>query len=190
MKKIRSFIKGLAVFAAAAMIASTLCACGGESAETGEPETKTATKTATETATETAAADETSDGEMQTSENNTEDKDMSKINIIVGGKTFTAQLYDNETAREFAGMLPLTVNMSELNSNEKYYYMPYYLPTDPSRPGTIRTGDLMLYGSDCIVLFYKDFRTSYSYTPLGRIDDPTGLADALGSGSVQVTFQF
>lgn len=79
---------------------------------------------------------------------------------------------------------------SELNGNEKYYYMPDSLPAQASRPGTIRTGDLMLYGADCIVLFYKDFRTGYSYTPLGHIDDPNGLESALGQGDVKVTFQF
>ena len=81
--------------------------------------------------------------------------------------------------------------------------MPDSLPAQASRPGTIRTGDLMLYGADCIVLFYKDFRTGYSYTPLGHIDDPNGLESALGhiddpnglesalgQGDVKVTFQF
>jgi hypothetical protein len=46
----------------------------------------------------------------------------------------------------------------------------------------------MLYGSTCLVLFYKDFSTSYSYTKLGSIEDISGLTDALGGGSVQVTF--
>ena len=46
----------------------------------------------------------------------------------------------------------------------------------------------MLYGSDCLVLFYQSFTTIYSYTPLGQLTDPTGLAQALGSGNVEITF--
>lgn len=47
----------------------------------------------------------------------------------------------------------------------------------------------MLYGSSCLVLFYDSFSTSYSYTPIGHIDDADGLAEALGKGGVTVSFQ-
>lgn len=119
-----------------------------------------------------------------------EEDDMQKLIIEVGDKTFTAALYDSETVTAFTEMLPLALNMSELNGNEKYYYLDDSLPTDSKRPSGIKEGDIMLYGSSCLVLFYESFSTSYSYTPIGHIDDPSGLAKALGSGSVEVTFRF
>lgn len=116
------------------------------------------------------------------------EEDNLNIEIKIGEYTFSATLYDNETANDFKKLLPLTLDMSELNGNEKFYYLPDSLPTNSSCPSKIRTGDIMLYGNSCLVLFYKDFSTSYSYTPIGRIDDSSGLAAALGSGDVQVTF--
>lgn len=111
------------------------------------------------------------------------------LKISVGSASFTLTLENNATATAFKALLPMTVNMSEMNSNEKYYYLSENLPTAPSNPGTIQTGDLMLYGSSCLVLFYESFRTFYGYTRLGRMDNPSGLAFALGSGSAKVTFE-
>lgn len=121
--------------------------------------------------------------------NNNNDTLMSnQLTITVGTASFTATFAGNATAAAFKSRLPLTLNMSELNGNEKYFYLPESLPAAASNPGTIQAGDLMLYGSDCLVLFYETFRTSYSYTRIGRIDNPSGLAAALGRGSVSVTF--
>lgn len=111
-----------------------------------------------------------------------------KLQVTVNGQNFYGEIYDNETARAFADMLPMSVNMQELNRNEKYHYFDNALPTNASRPEGIHTGDLMLYGNNCLVLFYEDFTTSYSYTPLGRLENPTGLARVLGSGSALITF--
>lgn len=111
------------------------------------------------------------------------------VAIKVGPKTFTARLEDNATARAFKASLPVTVRMTELNGNEKYFRFPSDLPTNESNPGTIQTDDLMIYGQNTLVLFYKTFSTSYSYTRLGRIDDPAGLAAAVGSGDITVTYE-
>lgn len=111
-----------------------------------------------------------------------------KIKIKIGSQIFTAALLDNASAKAFKKILPLTINMIELNGNEKYYDLPKNIPTNSSNPQTIKNGDLMLYGSKTLVLFYKTFPTSYRYTKLGSIDDATGFATALGSGNATVIF--
>ncbi len=131
-------------------------------------------------------------------------KQEKTVDVIVNGKKFQAKLADTAAAKELAKKLPMTINMKELNGNEKYCYLSFDLPAnetpsgDTSMPfgkndenvsGQIRTGDIMLYGSDCLVFFYKNFRTSYQYTRIGRITDPEGFASALGKGNVQVMIQ-
>ena len=100
--------------------------------------------------------------------------------MTVGERRFAITLADNAAARAFAALLPLTLDMTDLNGNEKHVSLPKALPANASRPGTIRNGDLMLYGSDTLVVFYLTFDSSYSYTRLGRVDDPATLAQALG----------
>ncbi len=112
-----------------------------------------------------------------------------KIRIKIGGASYVATLEDNDAAQGFRALLPLAVTMNEHAGNEKYYNLSKPLPTDAFRPGTIRTGDLMLWGDDCLVLFYETFSSSYSYTRIGKIDDPSGLAEAVGDGKVTVTFE-
>ncbi|MCC8188924.1 MAG: hypothetical protein LIP08_15870 [Bacteroides sp.] len=117
------------------------------------------------------------------------DKEEMKIKLIIGSATFTAIVENNATAATFKELLPLTLYMSELNQNEKYHNLSHSLPTTATRVGTIHTGDLMLWGDNCLVLFYKTFPTSYSYTRLGAVDNPDGLEAALGAGNVTVTFE-
>ncbi|WP_221406162.1 MULTISPECIES: cyclophilin-like fold protein [Elizabethkingia] len=112
-----------------------------------------------------------------------------KIKIKINSKTFTATLLDNNSAKVFKEMLPLTISMVELNGNEKYFDLPKSLPTNLYDPGAIQNGDIMLYGSRTLVLFYKTFSTSFSYTRLGCIDDTLGLAIALDKGNVTITFE-
>ena len=111
-----------------------------------------------------------------------------RVWMTIGERRFAITLTDTAAARAFATLLPLTLDMRELNGNEKHARLPKALPENASRPGTIRNGDLMLYGADTLVIFYLTFDSSYSYTRLGRVNDPAGLAQALGRRNARVAF--
>ena len=110
------------------------------------------------------------------------------VQIKIGDTNFQASFEDNKTTKALFKIFPVTYTMSELNGNEKYKYLSYELPKNAKQVKTIHAGDIMLYGTDCIVLFYKDFKTSYSYTRLGRITDPSGLEKAVTKGKIKVQF--
>jgi len=112
-----------------------------------------------------------------------------KMKITIGTAVFTATLYDNPSANVFKASLPLSINITELNGNEKYYDLPNPLPTNASAGGDLKVGDLMLYGNNVLVLFYKNLNTTYNYTKLGYLDNPNGLASALGAGNITVKFE-
>ena len=107
------------------------------------------------------------------------------MKVIINGKEYIASLEDNETTKSFINLLPQELNMNELNGNEKYIYLDTTLPSNTTNYETIKAGDIMLYGNNCLVIFYKTFDTSYSYTKIGHIDN---LED-LGDNSVLVKFE-
>jgi hypothetical protein len=108
--------------------------------------------------------------------------------MTVGEQRFAVTLDDSEPSRAFARLLPLILDMTELNANEKYASLPQRLPTSAVTPGTIRNGDLMLYGTDTLVIFYRTFESTYSYTRLGNVDSPNELTEALGRDDVTIHF--
>ena len=77
--------------------------------------------------------------------------------------------------------------MNNLNGNEVYYYFNGdSFKTNQQSVGTINQGDIYLYQTNCLVLFYKTFTTSYSYTKIGKVINPEGLDTLIGSSNVEV----
>ena len=117
------------------------------------------------------------------SKNNIErvDNNMeSSIKVLINEKEYILNLANNETASSLINLKEKEFIMNELNGNEKYVYLNTSLPTNHYSPKQINKGDVMLYGDNCLVIFYESFNTSYSYTKIGHIDN----LDYLGSGSI------
>lgn len=115
--------------------------------------------------------------------------DEQTMEMIVNNYSFSCRLENNPTVTALKELLPLSITMRELNNNEKYYYLDQELPSNPQRVNQINRGDIMLFGNDCLVVFYESFTTSYSYTRIGKIDNTDNLKTALGTGNVSVTFR-
>ena len=113
------------------------------------------------------------------------DEKVLNIKVNINNKTYNLSLENNNTVKEFINLLPQEFNMTELNGNEKYVYLDNSLTTNASNIKHINKGDVMLYGDDCLVIFYKSFDTSYSYTKIGHIDN---LED-LGNSTIKVKFE-
>ena len=178
-----------------ALAAALLAGCGN-SAEERSGTTGIDTPSASETASTAVSENSentvsvTSDTGDTSPETTTEpDAEVNEMTITVNGAEFTASFSDTKAAEEFKAMLPLTLDMSELNGNEKYFYLDDHLSAKSENIGHISSGDIMLYGSNCVVLFYDSFSTPYSYTRIGKIDDPDGLEKAVGKGGVTVEFR-
>lgn len=114
---------------------------------------------------------------------------MDNILLTIKNETFQASLYSNETTKAIKELLPLNLTMTELHGNEKYYTFTESFPTQSEKVGTIKAGDLMLFGNDTLVLFYENFSTPYSYTRIGKIDNVDNLSNILGISDAKVKIE-
>ena len=103
--------------------------------------------------------------------------------IKIGDKEFPFTLKNTAVANELKAKFPLEIDMTKLNDNEIYYRFDTSFTTNTKSVGTINIGDIYLYQSDCLVLFYKTFTTSYQYSEIGSLSSTDGLAEAIDSKS-------
>ena len=111
------------------------------------------------------------------------------MNITAGGKTITATLADNATAKALAEKLKsgsVTVDM-KANGFEHYGPLGFSLERHDKQISAV-SGDIMLYDGNNICVFYGS--NSWSYTPLGKIDGKTAdeLKNFFGTDTISVTY--
>ena len=111
-------------------------------------------------------------------------EEMNNTKIIINNNSYDIELENNETTNELLKKLPLEISMKELNGNEYYSYLDFNLKNNEEKVKNINAGDVMLYGDNCIVIFYKSFTTTYNYTRIGHINNIDNLKEDLEKGKV------
>lgn len=108
---------------------------------------------------------------------------LSTMRLNISGKDYIVNLEENDAAQLLVTYLPQEYKMHEKNRNEKYAYLSFKLPMF-EEVTDIEKGDIMLYENNCLILFYKSFKTNKKYTKIGHIDNlPT-----LGNDDIVVRF--
>ncbi len=111
------------------------------------------------------------------------------VNMKIGDTIFTAEFYDNDSARAINANMPFTLQMGDYAGQEKVVGLSFDLPrASTETPSAIHAGEIYLWSGNSLVLFFTTFSNSYSYVPVGKITDTSGLKAALGTGSVEITF--
>jgi hypothetical protein len=112
-----------------------------------------------------------------------------KIRMTIEGTVVTATLDDNETARDFASLLPLTLTLKDYAATEKISDLPKKLSTQDAPPGhEPSAGDIAYYAPwGNLALFHKDFEYSPALVRLGSID--SGVQALRRPGQLRVTIE-
>ncbi|WP_214475654.1 cyclophilin-like fold protein [Mesorhizobium sp. dw_380] len=104
-----------------------------------------------------------------------------RITMTFDGRTMTATLYDNPSARDFFAMLPLDLTIENYAHNEKIAYLPRKLTEEGSGAfGNERPYDLCYFvpwGN--LAMFYAEYRHP-GLIRLGRFDGGHGALHVPG----------
>jgi hypothetical protein len=111
-----------------------------------------------------------------------------KIRMIVEGTPVTATLDDNQTARDFAALLPLALTLEDYAATEKISDLPRRLSIVGAPAGTAASaGDIAYYAPwGNLAAFYRDFRYSEGLVRLGKIDGGLEIMERPGSLQVRI----
>jgi hypothetical protein len=115
-------------------------------------------------------------------------RSQTRILIRSGTQVVTGTLGDDKAARDFASLLPLTLDLSDYNGTEKISDLPRRLDIKESPDGiTPKIGDITYFAPwGNLAIFYKDFGYSRGLIHLGRLDDSIETLTRDGATTVTI----
>ena len=147
-------------------------------------------KQSAESVTSAQPGTEQQGAEQQGAEEPVEEEIKDKmLKMMIGDTEVSVDWENNESAealKDLCAEEPLVIQMSMYGGFEQVGSIGTRLPSDDEQTST-SAGDIVLYSSNQIVVFYGS--NSWAYTRLGHItdQDAAGMTDLLGNGDVTIT---
>ena len=127
--------------------------------------------------------------EPATEETGTEEVKAKMLRMMIGNTAVAVDWENNESVEALKAQCenePLVIQMSMYGGFEQVGSIGSRLPSNDAQT-TTSAGDIVLYSSNQIVVFYGS--NSWAYTKLGHItdQDASGMAGLLSNGNVTIT---
>ena len=127
--------------------------------------------------------------ESATEETGTEEVKAKMLRMMIGNTAVAVDWENNESVEALKAQCenePLVIQMSMYGGFEQVGPIGSRLPSNDAQT-TTSAGDIVLYSSNQIVVFYGS--NSWAYTKLGHItdQDASGMAGLLSNGNVTIT---
>lgn len=108
--------------------------------------------------------------------------------MIINGKEFSGEIEMSDAGAYFVhDYIPFKGRMKPVTRSRQHVFLDHELPVKPVK-GPVKTGDIKLYGKDCLVVITRDTDTGYEYTPLGRLygTETRDLREVFGNDGADV----
>ena len=174
----------------------SMSACSGNTINSGDnqnagTEISTSENAETESSEENVKSEGTAKYQLTEKDESAEDEAIgdSSMTMMIDGTKVNVEWEDNqavERLRDMAEDGDITIQMSMYGGFEQVGSIGQSLPQDDKQT-TTRSGDIVLYSGNQMVVFYGS--NSWSYTRLGHISDKNEaeMADLLSQGDVKIT---
>lgn len=174
----------------------SMSACSGSTINSGDhqnagTEISTSENNETESSEENVKSEGTAKYQLTEKDESAEDEAIgdSSMTMMIDGTKVNVEWEDNQAVKRLRDMAKdgdITIQMSMYGGFEQVGSIGQSLPRDDKQT-TTRSGDIVLYSGNQMVVFYGS--NSWSYTRLGHISDKNEaeMADLLSQGDVKIT---
>lgn len=174
----------------------SMSACSGSTINSGDnqnagTEISTSENNETESSEENVKSEGTAKYQLTEKDESAEDEAIgdSSMTMMIDGTKVNVEWEDNQAVKRLRDMAKdgdITIQMSMYGGFEQVGSIGQSLPRDDKQT-TTRSGDIVLYSGNQMVVFYGS--NSWSYTRLGHISDKdeAEMADLLSQGDVKIT---